>query len=371
MIKILVLGGGKVGSAIAFDLSKNYSVTVADIDELTLKNLKKRTNIKTILVDISSTVTLKNTLQPYNLIISAVPGFMGYKTLQTIIECKKNVVDISFSPEDPLTLNELAIKNNVSVLVDLGVAPGLGNVIFGHYNELMKIDSYECYVGGLPKKKTLPFQYKAPFSPIDVVEEYTRPARLFENHKIITKDPLTELEIIQFDTNEDLEAFNTDGLRTLLKTMSHVPYMKEKTLRYPGHAKNIQLLKDIGLFSTETTTLHDLNFKPIDIIADILKKDWKLEEGEEEFTVMRIIMKNSKKYVQIDLYDEFDKKTQISSMARTTGYTCTAGANLIINKLFNKKGVYPPELLSTSENCYNYIIKYLKERNINFHIKQS
>lgn len=371
MIKILILGGGKVGSAIAFDLAKNHMVTVADINELTLNNLSKKIKVKTICTDIAASNKLKNIIEPYDLIISAVPGFMGYKTLQTIIECKKNVVDISFSPEDPLTLNELAIKNNVIALVDLGVAPGLGNIIFGHYNELMKIDSYECYVGGLPKKKTLPFQYKAPFSPIDVIEEYTRPARLFENHKIITKDPLTELEIIQFDTNEDLEAFNTDGLRTLLKTMSHVPYMKEKTLRYPGHAKNIQLLKDIGLFSKETTTLHDLNFKPIDIIADILKKDWKLEEGEEEFTVMRIIMKNSKKYVQIDLYDEFDKKTQISSMARTTGYTCTAGANLIINKLFNKKGVYPPELLSTSENCYNYIIKHLKEKNINLHIKQS
>ena len=135
MIEILVLGGGKVGSAIAFDLSKNYSVTVADIDELTLETLKKKINIKTIPVDISSTVKLKNTLQPYNLIISAVPGFMGYKTLQTIIECKKNVVDISFSPEDPLTLNGLAIQNDVSVLVDLGVAPGLGNIIFGHYNE--------------------------------------------------------------------------------------------------------------------------------------------------------------------------------------------------------------------------------------------
>ena len=125
------------------------------------------------------------------------------------------------------------------------------------------------------------------------------------------------------------------------------------------------------MFSTETKTLHDLNFKPIDIIADILKKDWKLEEGEEEFTVMRIIMKNSKKCVQIDLYDEFDKKTQISSMARTTGYTCTAGANLIINNLFNKKGVYPPELLGANKNCYNYITQYLKERNINLHIKQS
>ena len=364
MIKILVLGGGKVGSAIAFDLAKNHIVTVADINELTLNNLSKKIKVKTICTDIAARDKLKNIIEPYDLIISAVPGFMGYKTLQTIIECKKNVVDISFSPEDPLELNDLAIKNNVSALVDLGVAPGLGNIIFGHYNKKMKIHSYECYVGGLPKEKNPPFQYKAPFSPIDVIEEYTRPARLFENHTIITKEPLTDLEIIEFDTNESLEAFNTDGLRTLLKTMSHVPNMKEKTLRYPGHAKKIQLLKDIGLFSTKTKSLNDYNFKPIDIIAEILKKDWHLEEGEKEFTVMRIIMKNNDKQIQVDLYDEYDTQTEITSMARTTGYTCTAGANLIINKIFNKKGVYPPELISIEDNCYNFIINYLEERNV-------
>ena len=364
MIEILVLGGGKVGSAIAFDLSKQYIVTVADINQSTLNNLKQKLKINTIHIDVSSVNELRKLLKTYDLIISAVPGFMGYKTLQTIIESKKNVVDISFSPEDPLDLHDLAKKNNVSALVDLGVAPGLGNIIFGHYNKLMKIHSYECYVGGLPKEKKPPFQYKAPFSPIDVIEEYTRPARLFENHKIITKKPLTDLEIIKFDTNEDLEAFNTDGLRTLLKTMSHVPNMKEKTLRYPGHAKKIQLLKDIGLFSTQTKSLNDYNFKPIDIIAEILKKDWQLEEGEEEFTVMRIIMKNNDQQIQVDLYDEYDKQTEITSMARTTGYTCTAGANLIINNIFNKTGVYPPELISTEDSCFNFIINYLKERKV-------
>ena len=119
MIKILVLGGGKVGSAIAFDLAKNHMVTVADINELTLNNLSKKIKVKTICTDIAASNKLKNIIEPYDLIISAVPGFMGYKTLKTIVECKKNVVDISFSPEDPLELHDLAKKNNVIALVDL------------------------------------------------------------------------------------------------------------------------------------------------------------------------------------------------------------------------------------------------------------
>ena len=176
---------------------------------------------------ISQRVYKKINQSDYDLIISAVPGFMGFETLKTIIETKKNVVDISFFPENALELNELAQKNNVTALVDFGVAPGLGNILFGNYDKLMKIESYECYVGGLPKNKNQPLEYKAPFSPIDVIEEYTRPARLYENNNIITKQPLTDIETIKFDKVGELEAFNTDGLRSLLYTMSHIPNMKE------------------------------------------------------------------------------------------------------------------------------------------------
>ena len=261
MKNILVLGGGRVGSAIAYDLSRNYPVTVSDINQSVLTKLQHKYNVKTIQSDFSDLSSLKKLIKNYNLIISAVPGFMGFKVLRTIIENKKNVVDISFFPENALELDQLAKKNKVTALVDFGVAPGLGNILFGYYDTIMKIDSYECYVGGLPKNKEKPFEYKAPFSPIDVIEEYIRPARLFENGNIIIKEPLTEIELISFEKVEDLEAFNTDGLRSLLYTMSHVPSMKEKTLRYPGHAKKIQLLKEIGFFSEKTKKINDNNYK--------------------------------------------------------------------------------------------------------------
>ena len=366
-MKILILGGGRVGSAIAYDLSDNHLVTVADISQYNLDQITLKCNVDTIIQDFSELNSLNKLLVNYELIVSAVPGFMGFEVLKNIIQNKKNVVDISFFPENALDLNKLAEENNVTALVDFGVAPGLGNIIFGHYDKKMVIDQYECYVGGLPKNRELPFEYKAPFSPIDVIEEYTRPARLFENSKIIIKKPLTEIETITFDNIGDLEAFNTDGLRSLLYTMSHVPNMKEKTLRYPGHASKIQLLKDMGLFSNKP--IGENQTIPINLTSSLLKKQWFLKPNEEEFTVMKIILKNSKQLIEVDLYDEYDKKTNVTSMARTTGYTCTAGVNLLANNVFNEKGIYPPELIGQKIECYEYVIEYLKNRNINLKTK--
>ncbi len=365
MKQIIVLGGGRVGSAIAYDLSVNHSITVVDINKDLLQKITDRNGrINTLNYNLSDTEKLKQIIQPYDLVVCAVPGFMGFQTLQAIIEAQKNVVDISFFPENALELHELAIKNKVTALVDFGVAPGLGNILFGYYDSIMAVKSYECYVGGLPKNKEQPFEYKAPFSPIDVIEEYIRPARFFENKQIIIKDALTDLEIMDFDKAGKLEAFNTDGLRSLLYTMSHVPNMKEKTLRYPGHVQKIQLLKEIGFFNEDTRSVNNHNYKPIEVTADILKEKWFLEEGEEEFTVMKIILENDDKKVQIDLYDEYDKKTKTTSMARTTGYTCSAGVNLITENLFSQKGVFPPELIGKEKTCYDFAIKYLEERNI-------
>ena len=135
MKDILVLGGGKVGSAIGYDLSKEYSVSVADINKKTLEKLNRKYNFKTLCSDFSNINNLKKLIKGYHLIISAVPGFMGFQTLKAIIESNKNVVDISFFPENALELNELAKTKEVTVLVDFGVAPGLGNILFGKYEK--------------------------------------------------------------------------------------------------------------------------------------------------------------------------------------------------------------------------------------------
>jgi saccharopine dehydrogenase-like NADP-dependent oxidoreductase len=370
MSNIIVLGAGMVGSAMAKDLLTSHDVLLTDINKSVLDSLKEsHSTLSVMQLDVTNDNDLSKALKDKDLVLSAVPGFLGYNTLEKIIKLKKNVVDISFFPENALNLNQLAIDNEVTAIVDCGVAPGMDNVILGFHNESHKLESFECLVGGLPKEKKWPFCYKAPFSPIDVIEEYTRPARYVENGNLVTRPPLTDCEFIEFDNVGTLEAFNSDGLRSIIFTMPHIKDMKEKTLRYPGHVEYIRVLKDSGFFNQEI--IEGSQLSALDFTSRILFKEWKLGSKEEEFTVMRVTLmgQNSdgeKEKITYDLYDEFSNETNTSSMARTTGYTATAAVNLFLDGIFKEKGVFPPELVGKHEECYNYFISYLKERNIHY-----
>ncbi|HRX92830.1 MAG TPA: saccharopine dehydrogenase C-terminal domain-containing protein [Chitinophagaceae bacterium] len=362
---IAVLGAGMVGRAIALDLAKEHMVTSFDLSEKSLDILKKRNiAIRTVVADLTNYTKYPEWLSPYDLVVTAVPGFMGYKTLEAVIKAGKDTADISFFPENALKLDQLAKEKNVTVITDCGVAPGMSNLILGRHNAEIKIDSFACYVGGLPKHPQPPFNYKAPFSPIDVIEEYTRPARLVENGKVITKPALSDREILDFEKAGKLEAFNTDGLRSLLFTMTHIPEMKEKTLRYPGHADLIQSLQKAGFFETSPIKINDSKISPLDFTSGILLKEWKLDEDEKEFTIMKVIIKGENKTIEYNLYDEYDAASRTSSMARTTGYTCTAAVHLITNGLFNERGVFPPELIGAQKNCFEFVLNYLDERGV-------
>jgi saccharopine dehydrogenase-like NADP-dependent oxidoreductase len=368
MQTIAILGAGRVGNAMARDLAEKFSVTSFDIDDASLEILKGYNNIQTRKSDLQSS-DFKELLTGYDLIISAVPGFMGFKTLKKVIECGKDVVDISFFPEDPFELDALAKKMEVCVVVDCGVAPGMGNVILGRHNEEMQVQSYECLVGGIPSERQWPFQYKAGFSPIDVIEEYIRPARYVQNGKLVVREALSDPELVDFDKIGTLESFNTDGLRTLIHTMN-IPDMIEKTLRYPGSLEPLRILRECGLFSDTPVEVEGKMIKPVGLTSKLLFPKWKLEEEDIDITVMRIIIKGIQdggyKEIEYNLYDEKDTVNGVSSMARTTGYTCTAVVNLILEGKFKTPGVNPPEYLGVEEDHFNYILKYLKDRNVNY-----
>ena len=208
--KIIVLGAGLVGNAIAIDLNDRFDVTAVDIDEDALRKLSEKHNIRTISADLSDSGILESIVKDFNLVIGSLPGFMGFEMVKNVIEAGKNVVDISFFPENPFELDELAQEHGVTVVTDCGVAPGMGNIILGYHNERMDVDSYRCLVGGLPVIREWPFEYKAVFSPIDVIEEYVRPARYVEAGQLVTKEALSDPELIYFDNIGTLEASNYD-----------------------------------------------------------------------------------------------------------------------------------------------------------------
>jgi len=373
MKKITVLGAGMVGSSIIGDLSKEFDVTAVDLKIENLDEVRKKFYVKTVVADLTSESEIKAVVKDADLVVSAVPGFMGFETLRSIIYSGKNAVDISFFNHDPFELDELAKMSNLTVVVDCGVCPGLSNIVLGYLNQRVKIESYECYVGGLPFNKEYPFNYKAPFSPVDVIEEYVRPARIKIDNQIVIKEALSETEILNFGKAGILEAFNTDGLRTLLTTME-IPNMAEKTLRYPGHAELMNIFRTTGLFSSEEIKIGENKIRPVDLTSQLLFPHWKPAADEKEFTVLRlkiIAKENSvKKEYIFDLFDEFDDKTSTSSMARTTGYTCTSAARLILNDDFSRTGICPPEFIGSEPGCYHKILSMLEEKNIRFTLSE-
>ena len=364
MKKIIVLGCGMVGSAIVLDLHKRHNVTATDFNQEVLDAIKLRDNVATMRLDCSDHHALKKAVSGFDLAVCAVPGFLGFETLKALIEAQIDVVDISFFPENALELNDLAIEKGVTVVVDIGVAPGLDNLILGHHNANMQVDFFECLVGGLPSARTFPYQYKAPFSPADVVEEYLRPARLYESGKIVTKPALSEPEYIEFDDLGTLEAFNTDGLRSLLFTMSHIPDMREKTLRYPGHRDQMLALRSAGFLSDDKININGVDISPRDFTSKILFNSWKLGDTEDEFTVMRVTVKGEGKTHVWDLLDRTDHQTATSSMARTTGYTCCAVVESVLSCSWKQPGVSPGELIGSNFQIFTDVLQFLGERNI-------
>jgi saccharopine dehydrogenase-like NADP-dependent oxidoreductase len=366
MKKIVVLGSGMVGRIISLDLARDFDVTAVDVNRDNLARLAG-TAVKPLQADLSSPAALRKVIGACDLVVGAVPGSMGFATLSEIIAAGRNVVDISFFPEDALALDEAARAAGVTAVVDCGVAPGMSNMILGYEAARMTVQRFACYVGGLPFRRQFPFEYKAPFSPADVIEEYTRPARYVENGHLVVRPALSDVENMDFPEIGTLEAFNSDGLRSLLTTMP-VPNMIEKTLRYPGHVEHIRALRDSGFFGTEEVDVKGTRVRPLDVTSAVLFKHWHLHEEDDEFTVMRIVVEGSAggraRHVRYDLFDRRDRKTGFSSMARTTGFPAASAARLVLAGLFVRKGISPPEFLGAEPSVFHAVLDDLAARQV-------
>jgi saccharopine dehydrogenase-like NADP-dependent oxidoreductase len=213
--------------------------------------------------------------------------------------------------EDTLSLDELAKKKGVTAVVDMGVAPGMSHMIVGYVDSLLdETESATILVGGLPVIREWPYEYKIAWSPKDVIEEYIRTIK--------------------------------------------IPSMKEKTLRYPGYAEKMRMLRETGFFSDTAIEVEGVKVKPIDLTAKLLFPKWELEEGEEELTVMRVIVQGEKEGKRLchtyDLLDYYDKNEKATSMSRATGFPCAIIARLVARGEFKCPGVCPNAQESVRQN---------------------
>ena len=377
--KIVVLGAGMVGSAIARDLAKGgeFQVHVVDLSQGALDALAGEAGITVAQADLSDASQVAQAVAGHDLAVGAVPGFMGYATVQTCLEQGRDVVDISFFPEDALELDALAREKGAVCLVDFGIAPGCSNLFFGHAAATFgRVDRYACYVGGLPIERSLPWEYQAPFSPVDVLEEYTRPARYIHAGKVVTTQALAQTELLEFRGVGTLEAFLTDGLRSLLKAegADKVKYMVEKTCRYPGYRDKVALLRDTGFLSEEPVALPGgAAASPMQLTTSLLLDAWRQGPDDEDLTAMKISAEGvdgeGKPIKRAwDLLDRYDRETRTSSMARTTGYSCTAGVRMVIGGLWSKQGVCPPEVVGRNIACFDFVLAELAKRGVVFQV---
>jgi len=367
--KIIVLGGGLVGRVMALDLAreKDLQVTVAERDAATLSRLRAE-GLATIPLDFADDAAVRKAIADADVVVGSAPGHMGLRLLRLVIEAGKPYADIAFMPEDFLELDALAKSRGVTAVVDCGVAPGISNLLCGRAeHEFDSVERMLILVGGLPKRRLWPFEYRVVFSGVDVIEEYLRPARWVEHGKLVTKPALTDVEPVELPIVGTVEAFNTDGLRSLARTL-HAPFMKEKTLRWPGHVEKMRMLRDSGFLSLEPMQVAGTRVRPYDVTTKLLFDAWRLPEGEADLTVMRVeatgLVGGARRTWTWDLYDEADPATGYHSMARTTGFPCAIVARMLARGELARPGVQPPELLAGDDPFFERMMEELRARGV-------
>ena len=376
MARVLVLGGGMVGTVIAEDLARDHAVTLADKRPAALARAATRIpGLSTVEADLSDPARITELAREHDLVCGALASVLGYGALRAVIEAGRPYCDISFMPEDAWELDALAQERGVTAVVDCGVAPGMSNLLSGYGRALLdKADRIEIWVGGLPVERRWPFQYKAGFAPSDVLEEYTRPARVVENGQVVVKAALSEPELMDLPGVGTVESVLTDGLRSLAFTLD-APHMREMTLRWPGHYDLMRVFRETGLFSKELIEVNGQQVRPLDVTSALLFPKWQYQPGEADLTVMRVRVSGTKDGASQthtwDLLDYADPVTGNTSMSRTTAFPCTIVAREILAGNIAQKGVIVPERLGSIPGLPERIFVELAKRGVRYGYAQT
>ncbi|MDR1965293.1 MAG: saccharopine dehydrogenase NADP-binding domain-containing protein [Synergistaceae bacterium] len=370
MKKALVLGCGLVGKTIALDLTDEFDVRVMDPSAEALDSLKAEhvTKLRQSAVDRNA---LAEAAKDVDVVCGVLPSQFEGDVQRQVIEMGKNYVSPSgFLHSDGL--DSLAKQNGCTCVFDMGIAPGMSNYLVAKGGAMLDALDFGCvYVGGIPDKLDPPFNYRTVFCLEDTMNEYVMPARYVEDGKVVEAPALSGLEDLDIPGIGKLEAFFTDGLRSAADNVKG-KFVAEKTMRWPGFVDTINILKAAGCFDKTHITVNGKEVVPFDVTTETLRPLWKLrpENGDRDLTVMRVVAKGPKegKYVTYiwDLVDKFDEKQMRHSMARTTGYPCSATAKAIAKGIIAEKGFLAPEMLVANDKFYEYLMPELTKRRMNF-----
>ena len=372
-MRVLVLGCGRMGSAIAMDMVQSDEVSkvvVSDFNERKIKQLIARLKSDKLSgkrVDIKNQQAAASLMTNFDVVISALPPGINILANKIAIETGVHLVDLSYE-EQQWELDTPAKEAGITLIPGCGVAPGLTNILAGYGASLMdEVDEIHILCGGIPQSPVPPLGYRIVFSTQTLVDMYRRKSRIVRDGKIVEVDTLSGLERVKFPGLGELEAFYTDGLSTLLHTMKgRVKNMDEKTARWPGHAEKIKAFRDVGFFGAEPIEVNGVEIVPREVAVSILDKALRLSE-ERDVTVLRVDVSGKRKRNKVEysfiMIDFFDEERGITSMARTTGYTAAIVGRMVARGDIQERGLVPPEVAITGKR-FERLISELADRGI-------
>lgn len=402
-MKVLVFGGsGKIGSAVAWDLARDGEVKQIGLVGRNAESLQKVKNwvgsdrIAIHTADVADESAVKSLMKQYDVGVLALPDRRrSYKIAHYAVEAGLNIVDMleeyhrrpdAYEVEglelpQGMTLDqygdwlhETAIKNKVTFLDGMGFAPGLSNVTVGE--AIRKMDRAEvaiARVGGVPSKKDSanhPLRYMITWAFDHVLREYMIRVKVVKKGKVVEVDAATDLETFVFNKlgkNEELQCAITPGMPSFIYTRPQLKEFAEKTVRWPGHWPGVLTLKECGMLDLEPVDFKGHKVSPREFLLSRITPRLQAREGETDVCVMynTVIGRKKGRKVKIEyhMWDAADKKNNISSMMRVTGFPVAIAARMIGRGQISQKGIVAPEDAIGSD-LYPEFIKELGKRNI-------
>ncbi|MGX4670346.1 saccharopine dehydrogenase family protein [Cerasibacillus sp. JNUCC 74] len=375
-MKIGVLGAGLMGKEAARDLVSSESVSavgLADIDRNRAQYVcdqLQSTKLTAYQVNATDAIDLATYMKQFDVIINALFYSFNEIVAKTAIEVGVHAIDlgghIGHITDKVLAMKEAAKNANVTLIPDLGVAPGMINILSGYgVSKLDHAEEIKLYVGGIPVKPEPPLEYNHVFSMEGVFDHYTDPSLIIRNGMKLEVPSLSEVETVYFDRFGPLEAFHTSGgTSTLSISYPHLKTLEYKTIRYPGHAEKFKLLVDLNLTKLDyQVEINGQKVCPRDVFLKVLDPIVELED-KKDVVLLRVIVAGEKSGTTTDhIYEMItykDEQTNVTAMARATANTISVVAQMIAGGTITKRGVYPPEQIVPGEEY----IQEMKRRGV-------
>ncbi|MBD3299403.1 MAG: hypothetical protein GF341_12150 [candidate division Zixibacteria bacterium] len=357
-MKILVLGAGLMAQGAVFDYLQNddvSAITVADNSPDALARIQKRfpdDRLRAETFDARDDRQIEELMKDVDGVFGAVHYGFNLAFSRAAIATGTHMVDLGGNNDvvaSQMALSEDAEKAGVTITPDCGLAPGMVAVLVKWGIERFRwVDTVRIRVGGLPRHPKPPFHYERLFSIEGLINEYVEAPIRLENGRIVTAEPLGDLETLTFaEPAGTLEAFNTSGgVSTMPESFGdRLNNLDYKTLRYPGHAHAMHWLYHLGLFSSQPVTVGDATVVPRQLTASAIRDH--VPEGEDDMTVVRVEFAGpdgeQHRVHRLDIIDTYNAEQQLTSMMRMTAFPAAIVSQMQCDGRITARGVVPQE----------------------------